>query len=171
MILATVSSWSCFCWLFIASPSSAAKNIISLILVLTIWWFPCVEFSLMLLEKGAGYGQFCQFCILLAKLCKPLPCFILYSKAKLACYSRYLLTSYFCISVPDDEKDIFFGVSSKRSCGEGNGNPLQYSCLENPMDGGAWLAAIHGVEKSRAELSLSLFTFMHWRREWQPTPV
>ena len=32
--------------------------------------------------------------------------------------------------------------------GEGNGNPLQYSCLENPMDGGAWKAAVHGVTKS-----------------------
>ena len=32
--------------------------------------------------------------------------------------------------------------------GEGNGNPLQYSCLENPMDGGAWLATVHGVPKS-----------------------
>ena len=31
--------------------------------------------------------------------------------------------------------------------GEGNGNPLQYSCLENPMDGGAWWAAVHGVPK------------------------
>ena len=40
--------------------------------------------------------------------CQPLPCFILYSKAKLACYSRYLLTSSFCISVLYDEKDIFF---------------------------------------------------------------
>ena len=36
-----------------------------------------------------------------------LPCIILYSKAKLACYSRYLLTSYFCVPVPCDEKDIF----------------------------------------------------------------
>ena len=35
-------------------------------------------------------------------------CFLLYSKAKFACYSRYLLTSYFCIPVPYDEKDIFF---------------------------------------------------------------
>ena len=35
------------------------------------------------------------------------------------------------------------------SPGEGNGNPLQYSCLENPMDGGAWLAAVHGVAKSQ----------------------
>ena len=41
--------------------------------------------------------------------------------------------------------------------GEGNGDPLQYSCLENPMDGGAWKAA--------------LFSFMHWKRKWQPTPV
>ena len=32
--------------------------------------------------------------------------------------------------------------------GEGNGTPLQYSCLENPMDGGAWWAAVHGVAKS-----------------------
>ena len=43
--------------------------------------------------------------------------------------------------------------------GEGNGTPLQYSCLTNPMDGGAWKAAVHGVAKSQAQLSL--FTFMH----------
>ena len=35
-----------------------------------------------------------------------------------------------------------------RYLGEGNGNPLQYSCLENPMDGGAWPATVHGVAKS-----------------------
>ena len=40
--------------------------------------------------------------------CQPLPCFILYSKAKLACYSRYLLTSVCCIPIPYDKKDIFF---------------------------------------------------------------
>ena len=45
-----------------------------------------------------------------------LPCFILYSKAKLAYYSRYLLTFCFCIPVLCDGKDIFFGVSSRRSC-------------------------------------------------------
>ena len=43
--------------------------------------------------------------------------------------------------------------------GEGNGTPLQYSCLENPMDGGAWKAAVHGVAKSRARLSDFTFTF------------
>ena len=35
-----------------------------------------------------------------------------------------------------------------KSIGEGDGTPLQYSCLENPMDGGAWWAAVHGVAKS-----------------------
>ena len=40
-----------------------------------------------------------------------------------------------------------------RSPGEGNGNPLQYSCLENLMDGGAWLATLHGVTKSQTRLS------------------
>ena len=40
-----------------------------------------------------------------------------------------------------------------RSSGEGNGSPLQYSCLENSMDGGAWGAAVHGVTKSRTRLS------------------
>ena len=56
---------------------------------------------------------------------------------------------------------------------EGNGTPLQYSCLENPMDGGAWRAAVHGVVRVEHDwvTSLSLFTFMHWRRKWQPTPV
>ena len=38
---------------------------------------------------------------------------------------------------------------SGRSPGEGNGNPLQYSCLENPMDRGAWWATVHGVAKSQ----------------------
>ena len=42
---------------------------------------------------------------------------------------------------------------SGRSPGEGNGNPLQYSCLENPMGGGAWWATVHGVEKGWTRLS------------------
>ena len=51
---------------------------------------------------------------------------------------------------------------SGRSPGEGNGNPLQYSCLENPMEGGAWYATVHGFAKSRTQLSdftLLLLTF------------
>ena len=42
---------------------------------------------------------------------------------------------------------------------EGNGNPLLYPCLENPMDGGAWWASVHGVTKSRKRLSDFTFTF------------
>ena len=40
----------------------------------------------------------------------------------------------------------------RRSPGEGNGNPLQYFCLENPTDGGAWQATVHGVTKSQTGL-------------------
>ena len=43
--------------------------------------------------------------------------------------------------------------------GEGDGTPLQYFCLENPMDGGAWWAAVHGVAKSQTRLSDFPFTF------------
>ena len=43
--------------------------------------------------------------------------------------------------------------------GEGNGTPLQYSCLENPMDGGAWWASVHGVSKSQTRLSDFTLTF------------
>ena len=113
-------------------------------------------------------------------------------------------------------EDIY--ASLKSTVGESNGTPLQYSCLENPMDGGAWWAAVHGVAEGRTWLgdftftfhfralekemathsrtlawripwmeepgglqsmgslrvghdwatSLSLFTFMHWRRKWNP---
>ena len=57
--------------------------------------------------------------------------------------------------------------------GEGNGTPLQYSCLENPMDGGAWWAAVHGVAKSQMPLSDFTFTF-HFpalEKEMATTPV
>ena len=46
-----------------------------------------------------------------------------------------------------------------RQQGEGNGNPLQYSCLENPMDRGAWWVAVHGVTESQTRLSNFTFTF------------
>ena len=56
---------------------------------------------------------------------------------------------------------------------EGNGNPLQYSCLENPMmeePGRLQSMGSLGVGHNWTT-SISLFTFMHWRRKWQPTPV
>ena len=62
--------------------------------------------SLALLEKGVWYDK----CVLLAKLYYPLPSVSLYANAKFVSYSRYLLTSYFCIPVPYDEKEIFLSV-------------------------------------------------------------
>ena len=49
-------------------------------------------------------------------------------------------------------------ISTNLWPGEGDGTPLQYSCLENPMDGGAWWAAVHGVARSRTQLSDFTFT-------------
>ena len=57
------------------------------------------------------------------------------------------------------EMSLLFNMLSKLVIGEGNGTPVQYSCLENPMDGGAWWAAVHGVAKSWAQLSDFTFTF------------
>ena len=56
-------------------------------------------------------------------------------------------------------KKAWWLVRANVYCGEGNGTPLQYSCLENPMDRGAWWAAVHGVAKSRTQLSDFPFTF------------
>ena len=72
------------------------------------------------------------------------------------------------------------------SLGEGNGTPLQYSCLENPMNGGAWWATVLGVPKSQTRLSDFTFTFhfhalekkmathssiFAWRISWTEEPV
>ena len=54
---------------------------------------------------------------------------------------------------------VFYDPSMKAR--EGTGTPLQYSCLENPMDRGAWWAAVHGVAKSPTRLSDFTFTFLH----------
>ena len=54
--------------------------------------------------------------------------------------------------------EVYF-TNTKTKSGEGNGTPLQYSCLENPMGGGAWWAVVHGVAKSQTRLSDFPFTF------------
>ena len=56
-------------------------------------------------------------------------------------------------------RSIYILLSIQKTSGEGNGTPLQYSCLENPMDGGAWWAVVHGVAKSQIRLSDFTFTF------------
>ena len=65
-------------------------------------------------------------------------------------YTYPVLVIYYCIS-------NYLNLSSLN--GEGNGTPLQYYCLENPMGGGAWWAAVHGVAKSQTRLSDFTFTF------------
>ena len=54
---------------------------------------------------------------------------------------------------------------SGRSPREGNGNPLQYSCLETPRDGGTWWATVHGVAKSRTRLNDFTFLLSSWEEE------
>ena len=51
-------------------------------------------------------------------------------------------------NVPANPRDVDLSPGSGRSPGEGNGNPLQYSCLEYPMDRGAWRATVHGAAES-----------------------
>ena len=95
---------------------------------------------------------------------------------------RWMTTSHVCVHIahklveitPTMQFYILFYLTLLLSIiGEGNGTPLQYSCLENPVDGGAWWAAVHGVATVGHDwvTLLSLFTFMYWRRKWQPTPV
>ena len=54
---------------------------------------------------------------------------------------------------------VIFVLREHLTMSRGNGTPLQYSCLEHPMDGGAWKAAVHGVAKGRGRLSDFTFTF------------
>ena len=74
-----------------------------------------------------------------------------------------------------DIKDAGSMPGLGRPPGEGNGNPLQSSCLENPTDRGAWKATVHGVTKIGTRLNDSHNNNNNngciWRRKWQPTPV
>ena len=55
-------------------------------------------------------------------------------------------------SIFEEVEKLEFLCTADRNTREGNGNPLQYSCLENPVDGGAWWAAVHRVAKSWTQL-------------------
>ena len=78
-------------------------------------------------------------------------CLLLYCRIDL----NYILLSFAC----NAEISFFPAFCYASRMWEGNGTPLQSSCLENPMDGGAWWAAVHGVAKSRTRLSNFTFTF------------
>ena len=58
------------------------------------------------------------------------------------------MLALYCITMQCLSFFFFFGYTAHH-VGEGNGTPLQYSCLENPMDGGAWKAAVHGVAEGQ----------------------
>ena len=77
-----------------------------------------------------------------------------------------------CLSVSDYSRNLS-GLNLQlleNICREGSGTPHQYSCLENPMDGGAWWAAVHGVAKSRTRLSDFTFTFQFHALEKEMAP-
>ena len=83
---------------------------------------------------------------------------IIFFKLKLTHSCHYL--RHFYVVSDSDGKAYAYNAGDPgsipglgRSSAEGNGNPLQYSCLENPMDGGSWQATVHGVAKSRTRLS------------------
>ena len=84
------------------------------------------------------------------------------------CFSKTYIYAYICFPGGSEVKASASNAGdpgsipgSGRSPGEGNGNPLQYSCLENPMDRGTWWAAVHGVTKSRTRLSDFTYLLMH----------
>ena len=66
---------------------------------------------------------------------------------------------------------IFLLWLTIHNIGEGNGTPLQYSCLENPMDGGAWCPAVHGFARSRTRLSDFTFTSLLCTEEGNGNPL
>ena len=110
MIRAIVSSRSCFCWLYRAFPSLAAKNIIHLVSVLTVWWWPCGESSLGCLEKG---GPICETPLALA-----LHHFVLQGQS---CLLFLVFLNFFLLHFNPlwSKGQLFvylFGISSTRCC-------------------------------------------------------
>ena len=106
--LSIVNSWNLLKLMSIKSVMVSNHFILDHPLLLLPSIFPALESFLMsqfFVSADQSVGASTSVLLM-----KTLPSFILYFKAKLACYSRYLLTSYFCIPVPYDEKDIFFLV-------------------------------------------------------------
>ena len=113
MIWATVSSQSCFCWLYRASSSLTAKNIINLISVLAIWWCLHVEFSLVLLEDDvcamtSAFSWQNSISLCPASFCTPRP--------NLPMTSDISWLPPFVFQFPMRKRTSYFGVSCRRSC-------------------------------------------------------
>ena len=115
------------------------------------------------------YTTICLFILLLMDTWAASNLWLLWIKAAINILCWVFLWTHVFILVEWTPKSRVSGSKSRHMpsfirnlqpfIGEGNGNPLQYSCLENPMDGGAWKAALHGVAKSRTPLSDFTFTF------------
>ena len=113
MIWATVSSQSSFCWLYRTTPSLAAKNIINLISVLTIWWCSFVESSLMLLEEGICYDQSVLLAKLFISLC---PASFCTPRPNLPVTPGVSWLPTLAFQSPIMKRTSFLGVSSRKSC-------------------------------------------------------
>ena len=150
MIWATVSSWFCFCWLYRASPSLSAKNIINLISVLTIWWCPCVESSLVLLEEVfAMTSEFSwqnSISLCPASSCTPRP--------NLPIAPDISWHPTFAFRTPIMKRTSFLGVSSKGLIGLHW--TIQLQLLQHYWLGHTWITVIlNGLPWKRTEIILS----------------
>ena len=112
MIWATISSRSCFCSLYIASPSLAAKNIINLISVLTIWWCPCVEFLLCCWKRVFAMTSVFSWQNSVS-LC---PASFYTTRANLPIIPGISWFPTFAFQPPMMKRTSFGGISSRRSC-------------------------------------------------------
>ena len=111
MIWATVSSWSRFCWLYRASPSLAAENIINLISVLTIWWCPCVDYSFVCWKRV--FAMTCVFSWQNSiSLC---PASLCITRPNLPVTPGVSWLPTFAFQSPIMKRTSFWSVSSKRS--------------------------------------------------------
>ena len=112
MIWATVNSWSCFSWLYRASLSLVAKNIINLISVSTIWWCPCVKSFLVLLEEGVCYDQ----CVSWQNSISLCPASFRIPSPNLPVTPGVSWLPTFAFQSPIMKRTSFGGVNSRRSC-------------------------------------------------------
>ena len=150
MIWDTVSSQTCFCWLYRASPSLASNNTINLILVLTIWWCPCVESSLVLLEEGVAMtSEFSwQNSVSLwpASFCTPRP--------NLPVTLDISWLPIFAFQSPIMKRTSFMGVNSRTYCRSSQN--CSNSASSALRLGHSWITVIlNGLPWKRTEIILS----------------